>query len=351
MYNNQTYELIKARILNSITANIDKREGSFIQDMISPIATEITKAYIEFDNIINIAFVENSYDEYLDMKVNEFGVYRKEGVKATGIVKLTGVDGTVIPSGTIAITSDGLRFILSGGTIVNGVANIVATSEDIGKVYNILSRSITKLEIDIFGVDTVTNENAFAGGINRETDEELKVRFFINVQNPVTSGNKYHYEQWALEVDGIGNAKVIPLWDGPGTVKVVISDGDNRPVSSEVINECKNYIESIRPIGAEVTISTPGIYEVDISVLIEVEKNYSLDEVVKTVKENIDRYLIGCNGLIIYTKIGCLISDVTGVRDYGELLINGDKKNISVSSDFSPQLNNLNVTGGILYEQ
>ena len=67
MYSKETYEEIKKRILDSITIDIDKREGSFINDMISPLAVELTKTYIEFNNIINIAFVESSYDKYLDM--------------------------------------------------------------------------------------------------------------------------------------------------------------------------------------------------------------------------------------------------------------------------------------------
>ena len=40
------------------------------------------------------------------------------------------------------------------------------------------------------------------------------------VSLPATSGSKYHYIQWAKEINGVGNAKCLPLWNGNGTVKL-----------------------------------------------------------------------------------------------------------------------------------
>ena len=261
MYSKETYEEIKKRILDSITIDIDKREGSFINDMISPLAVELTKTYIEFNNIINIAFVESSYDKYLDMKVNEFGIFRKDGDRSRGILKITGTDGVIIPKGTIALTDDGLRFSLESGVIEEGQALIIATAEEFGRKYNVLANRIKRLEIDIFGVNSVINENEFSGGIDRETDDELKYRFFNTIRKPQTSGNIYHYEQWALEVDGVGNAIVKPLWNGAGTVKVLISDSNKQPVSEDIINKC--------------TID-------------EIYKNQQSKEVIKYIKEKYD---------------------------------------------------------------
>ena len=41
-----SYETIKQRILDSIVIDIDKREGSFTNNMISPVVEELAKAYI-----------------------------------------------------------------------------------------------------------------------------------------------------------------------------------------------------------------------------------------------------------------------------------------------------------------
>ena len=37
------------------------------------------------------------------------------------------------------------------------------------------------------------------------------------------AGNKYHYREWALEVTGVGDAKIFPRYNGPLSIKVVAS--------------------------------------------------------------------------------------------------------------------------------
>lgn len=344
MYSKETYEEIKKRILDSITIDIDKREGSFINDMISPLAVELTKTYIEFNNIINIAFVESSYDKYLDMKVNEFGIFRKDGDRSRGILKITGTDGVIIPKGTIALTDDGLRFSLESGVIEEGQALIIATAEEIGKKYNVLANRIKRLEIDIFGVNSVINENEFSGGIDRETDDELKYRFFNTIRKPQTSGNIYHYEQWALEVDGVGNAIVKPLWNGAGTVKVLISDSNKQPVSEDIINKCREHIESVRPIGATVTISTPTLFDISVSVDVDLDNTKELEEVKGYIKESLIKYFKTCSNKVVFTKVGGVISNTEGVSDYRNLTINEGKSNVSIPEENIINLSSLVVS-------
>lgn len=342
MYENESYEIIKDRILKDISINIDKREGSFVQDMISPLAAEITRAYIELDNVLNIAFIKTSYDGYLDRKINEFGIYRKEGGKASGSIIINGADGTRIPKGTIALTQDNLKFILDEGIIKNGKAIIESTAIETGKKYNVLKNAITKLDIDIFGVESINNDE-FSGGIDRETDEEFKSRFFRAIQKPMTSGNANHYEQWALEVEGVGNAIVKPLWNGAGTVKVMITDKYKQPVPNEILNNCKEYIESVRPIGASVTVTTPNLFNISILVDVDLDNTKTLDEVTNIMKGKLIEYFKDCD-LVRYTKVGGIISSIEGVQDYRNLKINNTTNNISIPEENVINLNSLVVT-------
>ena len=97
-YNQETYEAIRQRILDNINIHIDKREGSFTSNMISPIAKEITKSYINMSDILSLGFIEDNFDTFLDKRVSEFGVYRKQGAKAIGEIKVEGykLDGNLI---------------------------------------------------------------------------------------------------------------------------------------------------------------------------------------------------------------------------------------------------------------
>ena len=74
MFSNQTYEAIKQRILNNIQTDIDKREGSFTQNLISPVSQELAKFYIEQEDLVNMAFVRNGFFNYLDDKCWEYGI-------------------------------------------------------------------------------------------------------------------------------------------------------------------------------------------------------------------------------------------------------------------------------------
>ena len=53
MYENQTEDVIKQRMLDVVPSDLDKREGSFIYDGISPAAIELALAYIELDRGFN----------------------------------------------------------------------------------------------------------------------------------------------------------------------------------------------------------------------------------------------------------------------------------------------------------
>lgn len=51
MFENETYENILNRMLDNISDDIDKREGSVAFDMLAPKAIELTQAYSELDNV------------------------------------------------------------------------------------------------------------------------------------------------------------------------------------------------------------------------------------------------------------------------------------------------------------
>ena len=59
MFSNQTYEVIKQRILDNINIDIDKREGSFTSNMVSPLAEELAKAYINSKSANELELQEN----------------------------------------------------------------------------------------------------------------------------------------------------------------------------------------------------------------------------------------------------------------------------------------------------
>lgn len=349
MYEGKTVDLVKKSILDRITSEIDKREGSFVNDMISPTALAIYEVYEEFDNILDIMFLDKAYDEYVDMKVGELGVTRKPGIKSTVNVLFEGTEGTTVPKGTIVCTDTGLEFItLIDGEISNGGVEIIVEAAAIGKEYNVLPKTITTvLTTGISGINAVTNNDSAAGGVDRETDSELITRYYMIVRNPASSGNIHHYKQWALEVNGVGEAIVLPLWNGAGTVKVIIADGNKAPASPTLISEVSEHIEEVRPVGASVTVSSVTSKPITISAKVTLAAGFTLSNVQTTFVQSIQSYLKKISMIqtyVSYATIGSILLDTPGIIDYTELTLNGNGSNIALSTTEVPLLDNVTLT-------
>ena len=343
-YNQETYEAIRERMLNSMSNDIDKREGSFVSNMVSPVGTEFAKYYIELDNILAIMFLEDATDEYLDKKVYDFGVTRKEGTKASGLVQVKGQKGIRIPASSRLLSESQLEFkTLVDTWIEEDTAEVYVEAIDVGSDYNIIANAKFKFDPSISGIDEITNIEGFKGGTNRETDEELRERFFEVVRRPATSGNKYHYEQWAKEIDGINQARVKPLWSGPGSVKVIVSN-NNELVAEDIVLKCQEHIDSVRPIGADVTVITPTALDVHITANIYLEEGYSSTVAKIEFEENLRSYLSGCDGTIVYTRIASCLGSVEGIADYTDLRINGTISNIRYDDEKLPIVKSITLS-------
>ena len=331
-------------MLDNMSNDIDKREGSFVSNMVSPVGTEFAKYYIELDNILSIMFLEDATNEFLDKKVYDFGIYRKIGTSARGTIKVTGTNGTFIPKGSEVLSQGELVFYTLNDTwIENEEAIIEVEASNVGVDFNIIANSIDKFAKKIDGVSSVTNEEEFKEGTDAETDEELRERFFEIIRRPATSGNIYHYEQWAKEIDGINQARVKPLWNGNGTVKVIVSNNNNI-VEEDIVRKCQEHINKVRPVGADVTVITPTKLDITVSANIYVEDGFDATQAKIDFETNLREYLKSCTDTVIYTRVASCLGSVEGIKDYTELKVNGGVSNIPYDDEKLPIVKNINLS-------
>lgn len=332
MFSNQTYEVIKQRILDNVNIDIDKREGSFTSNMVSPLAEELAKAYINMSDILSLGFIDDTFDTYLDKRVSEFGVYRKEGTKAIGEIKVEGKEGAIITNGTLVKAND-LYFTVLNDIDLPTDNVLYVEANEVGYKYNLLANTEFELVEKNDKVTKLVNEVNFSKGVDVESDEDLRKRFVKVVNNPSTSGNKAHYEEWALEVDGVGRAIVYPLHNGNGTVKVMIVGNDNKAVSEDIINNCKLHIEENMPIGCQLTVTTPTLLNVSVKASIELKEGYVLEDIQTDFKTSLNEYLKGVTNELTYSKVYGLLVNHVGVEDVTSFTINDSNVNISISED------------------
>jgi len=237
MYEDLTPEYIKSDILEDIQL-ADTREGSYTNTIISPVAYEMWKVYQALDAVVPIVFVDETSGIFIDKNADAYGLLRKQGKQAQADVIFHGVDGTVILAGKGFLTAESLQYTLdSNVTITGGVGVGTLTAVDVGETYNAPAGAIYRQQVNQSGIEIVESGTA-TGGANAETDAAFVKRYNEYRRRPPTSGNKAHYMQWATDSEGVGAAKVIPLWAGPGTVKVLVAGERNQPVDSTIVQDC-----------------------------------------------------------------------------------------------------------------
>ena len=340
------YENIKQRILDNINIDIDKREGSFTSNMISPISEELAKIYLEQRDLVNMAFVRNGFFNYLDDKCWEYGVERKIGTSAVGEVTFEGEDGTIISNGTAIYNNDLYYVVLNDADISNGKADLVVEAYEMGKKYNVLKNTEFTLKENIQGVTKVYAKEDFKGGTDTETDEELRDRYFNTIKKSYTSGNVAHYEAWTTEVNGVGSCKVYPLKNGNGTVEIVITNSDMLGASSELIESVKANIEEKRPIGANVSVVSATEKAINITANITLSVGYELMEVKQLFEEKLKEYLkeISFKSSYVSTaKLGNLLLDIDGVYDYTDFKVNNAINNVPLEDTEVPKVGTISL--------
>ncbi|GMB01081.1 phage tail protein [Pelosinus sp. IPA-1] len=312
-------------------------EGTFNKDMIAANSIEFEQAYAEMNLMVEAAFANTSWGKYLTMRAAEFGVIRKEATKAIGKLKIVGEAGASIIKGSLFTTAQGIKFYSTADAKVgtDGTITIDIEAGTAGTVGIVEAGTIINIPMSIPNVVSCTNEAATYDGFEEETDAELLERYLLKVRTPATSGNKYHYQNWALSIAGVGQAKPIPLWAGAGTVKVIIINSDGKTASAELIQKVADYIETVRPIGATVTVTSPAPTMININA--DMKGTYDIDKIKTSINSYFKKNVFNMSYVSI-AQIGKMIleSNDGTIKDYDNLLINNQDKNISLTDEELP---------------
>ncbi|EES73835.1 baseplate J-like protein [Paenibacillus sp. oral taxon 786 str. D14] len=340
----QTEERIMQRMLERVPSDMDKSEGSFIWDAEAPVAFMLAEAATWAQQLLARGFASTTYGEYLDLRAAEHGVTRRPAVAATGMVQFTGEPGKTVPAGTIVATpadeysaEASMEYETTAAVTLdeNGVGTAPIRALVPGRAGVVPAGVIQVMATPVSGLTAVTNPEATRGGADIESDELLLERFFSQVRNQGTSGNKAQYLKWAGEVPGVGGAQVEPLWQGPGTVGIYLLDADKRAANEEIVAAAQAYIdptqdgqgEGVAPAGAIVTVMAAEEVPIDIRVKLTLASGVTMDEVKKKIEDGVRAYLkqlAFVDPLVRFTRIAAILLDIPPIIDYAELTVNGN---------------------------
>ena len=228
----------------------------------------LDEAYGEAENIYNSTDLDKATGVDLDRIGAWVGIPRVGATRAMTSLefKLKQVPKTDIiyykpltittKDGKTYITSDTLRFHAGDNTAT--VSAYATTPGVYGKVSaNVLTSVISDYDKTILPGLTVNNPLGSSGGEEGQTDTEYRL-YLKNWTKIKQRGNAWAYKYYFRNRDGLDSYHLIPLWDGSGTIKVVIDSSDSEQTQSlrnTIYNEIQEnvalYDDDLQVVPAE----------------------------------------------------------------------------------------------------
>lgn len=344
MFEEQTFEVIRDRILSRIPDDLDKRESSFLYNATVPVAMEIAGMYSMLNEYYNQTFFDTADREGKIERCRERGIdiTQFDATPSTVIIATT-PSSIDIPIGTRFSYAD-VNFIVFS-KIEDGKYDAVCDTDGLdGNVTGI----VQPVEyIDNLASARITTIVAY-GEAEADEDEIDKV-FYASIKSQAFGGNRTDYLEKTHKLDGVGGVKVFPTWQGGGTVKLAITTSAYTTPSAEFVEAIQNQIDptpqgtgmGIAPIGHTVTVVGTTDAKIDVDMTLQLETGYAVEDVLVNIKDAIDKYFMELNEewenadatVVRISQIDTRVLSVTGVIDISNTLLNGVSTNLTLGSD------------------
>lgn len=356
---NNSAEEIHQRMMASLPGDIDDMPGGFPYDFTMPAA-------LEKDELINyhlvrtlmIAFPQYAWDEWLDLHGQQVHLEWHAPQRASGKVTVTGKPGTVIAAGTVFCTpatdsGPSVEFrtledaeIGEGGTVLLAVAAVES-----GTASNVAANTVVLMAKPDKNVAEVTNPESIRGGTERESNDDFYDRIAAEYDNSLTYlGNDSDYIRWAKEA-GAGDCIVVPAAEGPGTVKLVLVDGNGQPANEELVKAVYEYIVSpedrearrLPTACARLICGPAATVTVNFTVTGLVYAETTLEHIKEEFASAVKAVYVAAKqqDVLRYNDVRPILSGLAGVMDFEGFLMNGKMKNIQLGREEYPETGSL----------
>ena len=293
----QNYDYWLNLMLDNVPNDIDKREGSIIYDAVAPAAMVSAQQSLSLANIIRETYIKTAQGEFLDYRAVEHGTSRYEATNAEVKAKFNDDDGNPVN------VEVGDRF---ASIAESPIFYTVIKANDDGTAEMQAEEAGTSANSYIGQVLPVTpNDNLAWAEItevtiparDEENDEHLRARLLNTNSWVAYGGNVADYLDMTSKISDVGATQVYPVWNGAGTVKLVILNNDLMPASQTLIKKVKEEIDpednetqgyGLAPIDHQVTVVAPETFEVNITMNVTIAENANIDTIRTNIKASLE---------------------------------------------------------------
>ena len=354
-----TYEGNVKRMLDRITTEVDKREGSIAFDSVAPTAMELYNFEILRLAAINETFADTATRKYLIKMCAERNITPKEAT-------YTFVKGKFAPA-SLEVPI-GSRYSCDE---FNYAITEKLSSDDDFSYYKLKCETAGSspngqtgrlLPIDhVNGLKSAELVEVIVYGVDEESTESLRARYLESKKSEAFGGNLSDYKNELLAMDGVGLVKSYSgaKWNGGGTVKIVFTSTNYTEPSFDLVNEIQTKIDpemnqgegiGKAPVGHFVTVIGAYTTNIKVNMNLVYDDSSNWDLVKDEVKTVIGEYLNSLNKnwdkvkniVVRLSQLESRVLDVTGVIDINSVTINGNAENYYVNEDSLVKLESVN---------
>ncbi len=347
MYEHMTFEMVLSRMMERVSNDVDKREGSIIYDALAPAAAELCQMYIDLDIVMNETFADTASREYLILRARERGVTPYKATPAIG----KAVFNIAVPIGS-RFSIDKFNYkvteALSGQEFT-----YKTTCETVGSEPNHTLGTLIPIEY-IQGLTSAELIEVLTPGEDVENTESIRKRYLATFDKQAFGGNRADYIEKITAIPGIGGCKVYRAWNGGGTVKCVIINSEFQKPTESLVNDVQTEVDPIQnqgeglgiaPIDHVVTITGVTETVVNIATTITYADGWDFTECEPYINETIDNYFAelskqwaDSNNLIArISQIESRLLDLDGIVDIANTTLNGAAQNFVMGADEIPK--------------
>lgn len=318
------YERMKKKYEQESGSEFD--EASDIAIRLKVLAGEIYNAQVNTDWLKRQMFVTTASGEYLDYLASQRGLERKKATKAQGeltfFISQPKDHDIVIPIGAVVATNDSepRRYCTTETEVIragNTLVSVYAEAEKPGKNWNIgIGYAVIAVSVPA-EIEWVRNREAFIGGTDAESDNELRERIKSTFASPSNGTNAAYYESLALSVEGISKAGVVPKLRGVGTVNVYVY-GDGKDATSTTIAKAQSLISKNRELNVDVKVYAAQVYKYNLDITVKAKSGYETSVVKQKCRHAFTDYInsLPIGGKLYLSGIGKYIMDTDCVENY-----------------------------------
>jgi len=259
---------MESKAKNLLGVNIDLSSASPLALFLRVVAFGLSLLWAVAEKVYCSGFVDLAVGQSLDYAVKYAGISRRAATAARRMVRFTGDPGVVIPAGFLIGTNDlSIRFstVQEVAIAESGQVEVMAYAVEAGAKSNVSTGQLNRVINPIAGIDAVTNidHERNVDGVNRETDRELRDRYYQSLSAGGASTID-SIRASVLNVPGVRAAQVFhnPTMETdteerpPKSVEVIVLGGADEDVATAIH---RTIAAGIQPYGSvEVTVKDAG---------------------------------------------------------------------------------------------